>query len=140
MGPQINVDVLPPTVVEKWAKSRNVKIIKVSKIPALLDSGASVTGIDSEMLQRLQYPPIGITNLSSPSGTMKTSIYMVRLIIPSQADPGFPRNIPRIVMDNVRVIAVNLSNQPYKILLGRDILSKVVLIYNGPQALITLSY
>lgn len=30
MGPQINIDVLPPTVVEKWAKSHNVEIIKVS--------------------------------------------------------------------------------------------------------------
>jgi len=139
-GPRINVDILPPTVVEKWAKTRNVQVNVAERVPALLDSGASVTGVDADVLRKLHYPPIGVANLSTPSGTTTTSIYMVRLVIPSRADPGFPPNVPRIVIDNVRVIAVKLSNQPYKVLLGRDVLSKMVLIYNGPQALITLGY
>ena len=140
MGPQINVDILPPTIVEKWARSHKVQVSAIQRIPALLDSGASVTGVDTDILRKLNYPPIGVANLSTPSGTTTTNIYMVRLIIPSRADPGFPPNIPRIEIDNVRVIAVKLSNQPYKVLLGRDVLSKMVLIYNGPRALITLGY
>ena len=66
---------------------------------------------------------------------------MVRLVIPSQKDPRFPANIPRIIIiDNVRVIAVKLDRQPYRVLLGRDVLSRMVMVYNGPQALITLGY
>jgi len=139
-GPRINVDILPPSVVEKWAKTRNVQLVAASRIPALLDTGASVTGVDEEVLRKLQYPPVGIANLSTPFGVTTTNIYMVRLVIPSRTDPEFPPNIPKIVIDNVRVIAVKLSNQPYKVLLGRDVLSKMVLIYNGPHALITLGY
>ncbi len=140
VGPQINVDVLSPSVVEKWAQARKIQLASASRVPALLDTGASVTGIDEEVLRKLKYPPIGIANLSTPSGTTTSGIYMVRLVIPSRTDPGFPPNIPRIIIDNVRVIAVKLSNQPYKVLLGRDVLSKMVLIYNGTHALITLGY
>jgi len=59
---------------------------------------------------------------------------------PSERSEGFPPGLPRIVIDNVRVIAVRMGNQPYGALLGRDILSKMVVIYNGPHALITLGY
>lgn len=65
---------------------------------------------------------------------------MVRLVISSQKDSRFPANIPRIIIDNVRVIAVKLERQPYRVLLGRDVLSRMVMVYNGPQALITLGY
>ncbi len=140
MGPRINVDILPPSVVEKWARAHNVPITTASRVPALIDTGASATGVDEEILKNLGCPPIGVANLSTPSGTTTTGIYMVRLVIPSRDDPEFPPNIPLIVIDNVRVIAVKLSNQPYKVLLGRDVLSNMVLVYNGPHALITLAY
>ena len=81
-----------------------------------------------------------MANLSTPSGTTMTNIYMIRLIIPSRNDPDFPQHIPRIVIDIVRIIAVKLSKQPYKVLLGRNILSKMIMVYNEPQALITLGY
>ncbi len=92
------------------------------------------------MLNQLGYPPIGVSGLATPSGTSQTGVYMVRLVIPSQRDPCFPANIPRIIIDNVRVIAVKLDRQPYKVLLGRDLLSRMIMVDNGPQALITLDY
>ncbi|GEM_PF-4987657 len=134
------VDILPPVVVEKWAKARRARVSSAPRVMALIDTGASVTGVDVEVLNRLQYPPIGVANLSTPSGPTQTQVYMIRLIIPSRADPNFPSALPRITLDNVRVIAVKLKDQPYKVLLGRDVLSKMVLIYNGPQALVTLNY
>jgi len=81
-----------------------------------------------------------VASLATPSGISQTEVHMVRLVIPSQLDPRFPPNIPRIVIDNVSIIAVKLGSQPYKVLLGRDVLSKIVMIYNGPRALITLGY
>lgn len=65
---------------------------------------------------------------------------MVKLVIPSISDSNFPQNIPRIIIDNVRVISVRLDNQRYKVLLGRDIIGQKVMVYNGPQALVTLGY
>ena len=101
MGPQINVDILPPSVVEKWAQTRKIQLATAPRLPALLDTGASITGVDEDVLKKLRYPPIGVANLSTPSGTTTTSIYMIRLVIPSRIDPGFPPNIPRIIVDNV---------------------------------------
>ena len=65
---------------------------------------------------------------------------MVRLVIPSQRDPRFPANVPRIVIDGVMAVAVRLGGLQYKVLLGRDVLSSIVMVYNGPQALVTLAY
>ena len=121
-------------------KNHNQNIASKSYVPALIDTGASVTGIDRKLLKDLNYPPLGITNLVTPSGTAQTNIYLVRLVIPSNKDPNFPPNVPRIIIDNVRAIAVDLSNQRYKVLLGRDVLRNIVMIYNGPHALITLGY
>ncbi len=140
LGPQIRVDILPPLVVERWAKSSKKEVKQALNLRALIDTGASVTGIDEGVLNQLGYPPIGVSSLATPSGTSQTGVYMVRLVIPSQRDPNFPPNIPRIMIDNVRVIAVKLDRQPYKVLLGRDVLSRMVMVYNGPQGLITLGY
>jgi len=138
MGPQIRIDILPPSIAERYARKRGIKLPTASAITALIDTGASVTGVDEEVLNKqLKYPPIGVSKLSTPSGTTQTSVYMVRLIIPSRTEPT---DIPRIVIDYVRVISVKLGNQPYKVLLGRDILSKMIMVYNGPQALVTLGY
>jgi len=140
MGPQIRVDVLPPSIVQKWAKNQNINVPTAPNQAALLDTGASVTGIDEDLLKKLNYPPIGTANLSSPSGSSQTLVYVVMLVIPSRSAHNFPTNIPRIRIDNVRAVSVKLTNKPYKILLGRDIISKMVMIYNGPQAVITLGY
>jgi len=140
LGPQITVDILPPLVVEKWAKSSGREVKQAHNLVALIDTGASVTGVDENVLSQLGYPPIGVASLATPSGISQTGVYMVRLVIPSQRDPHFPPDMPRIVIDNIRAVAVKLGSQPYRVLLGRDVLSRLVMIYNGPGALITLSY
>jgi len=134
------VDILPPLVVEKWAKTSEKEVNQATNLEALIDTGASVTGVDETVLRQLGYPPIGVSSLATPSGTSQTGVYVVRLVIPSQKDQRFPPNMQRITIDNVRAIAVKLDRQPYKVLLGRDVLSSMVMVYNGPQALITLGY
>lgn len=140
IGPQINIDIEPPSAASSWAKASKIALRSASNIMALFDTGASITGIDYQILAQLQYPPIGIGNLATPSGTIQTQMYMVKLVIPSRSNPSFPPNMPRIIIDNVCVISVDLSRQHQKVLLGRDILRRMILVYNGPQALVTLGY
>jgi len=89
LGPQITVDILPPLVVEKWAKSSGNQPRQAYNVVALIDTGASVTGVDENVLSQLEYPPIGVASLATPSGVSQTEVYMVRLVIPSQIDPRF---------------------------------------------------
>ncbi|MGC8935701.1 MAG: hypothetical protein ACP5LN_11125 [Thermoproteota archaeon] len=111
-----------------------------TNLQALIDTGASVTGIGENILNKLGYPPVGVANLASPSGVTQTGVYVVRLVIPSKSDLSFPPNIPRIIIDNIKVVAVKSSNQQLGVLLGRDILSHMILVYNGSHALVTLGY
>ncbi|MGC8578155.1 MAG: hypothetical protein ACP5M7_09235 [Thermoproteota archaeon] len=94
MRPRISVDVLPPLVVEKWAQSTSRLVESATNLQALIDTGASVTGIGENTLNKLGYPPVGVANLASPSGVTQTGIYVVRLVIPSKSDLNFPPNIP----------------------------------------------
>lgn len=90
LGPQISVDILPPLVVEKWASTTGRKVGQAHNLGALIDTGASVTGVDESVLKQLGYPPIGVSSLSTPSGTSQIEVYMLRLVIPSQRDPRSP--------------------------------------------------
>ncbi len=76
-------------MVEKWAKSSKREVKQALKLEALIDTGASVTGVDDGILNQLGYPPIGLSSLATPSGTNQTGVYIVRLVIPSQRAPAF---------------------------------------------------
>jgi hypothetical protein len=41
---------------------------------------------------------------------------------------------------NIAVMALDLSVQPWKAVIGRDILAACLLIYNGPAGSFTLAY
>jgi len=53
LGPQITVDILPPLVVEKWAKSSGNQPRQAYNLIALIDTGASATDIDENVLSQL---------------------------------------------------------------------------------------
>ena len=127
--------------LKEWAGSHG-REVRSATIRTLIDTGAFVgsTGTDASILRKMDLPPVGAASLATPSGSAETDVYMVRFIIPSRKSEGFFPSLPRIVVDNVRVVAVKIENQPYRGLLGRDVLSGMVMVYNGPHALITLGY
>ena len=105
-------------------------------MPALIDSGVSVTAVDGNVLDRLGYPPYGAINLATAGGMVTTPMYLVRLVLFSNV-PGVR---VRIVLDNVPVAAVDLSARQYRVLVCRDILRSVLLIYDGTMSQITVTY
>ncbi len=136
-GPVIMIDVEPAGVVQSFAQSRGgITLNNVRNVIALIDTGASITSIDKNVLNQLGYPPYGTVNLATASGQVTVPLYLVRLILFSNV----PDVRARIVLDNVTVAAVDLSAQQYKALIGRDILRNILLIYDGVAGQITITY
>lgn len=106
------------------------------RILALLDTGASGTAIDPSVLNTLALTPTGTTLVSSPTtGATPQTVnqYDVGFVIPAPSGaPLFSQTLPVIASEL-------LAAQGFHALIGRDILSQCVFVYNG-SGFFTLSY
>ena len=103
----------------------------------LVDTGASATCVDPELIRNLGLQPTGRAAISTPSTAGSPHYcdqYDVSLFIPRGNVPGghFVGALP--------VITTHLRPQGLDGLLGRDVLNNCVLIYNGSASILTLAY
>jgi Aspartyl protease len=109
----------------------------VQNIRAMVDTGASGTCVDPSVFAALQLQPTGSIPMLTPSTgstPIDTDTYDVSIIIPNGVLVGL--SIP-----NMPVSASELfAGQGFHALLGRDILQRCVLTYNGSIGLFTLAY
>lgn len=106
-------------------------------VRALVDTGASCTCVDPMVFQALGLQPTGSMPMLTPS-TGSTPIdaetYDVGIVIPNGQQQG-------LVFPNMAVSASELFlAQGIHALVGRDILQRCVLTYNGSVAYFTLAY
>lgn len=106
------------------------------QIRGLLDTGASRSGLDPSVLTALGLTPTGTVLVNTPTtGTTPVSVdqYDVALMIP--AGNGAP-----LLTQTLPVTATELvAAQGFHMLIGRDILSQCVVVYNG-SGFFTLAY
>ncbi len=97
---------------------------------AVIDTGAVVTCVDELVLQSLGLNQTGVTDLGTAAGQVQGRIYSVRFAFPTK---GW-------TIDFAAVAGVNLAGQnvpldppqPIIALLGRNLLERWILIWNGP--------
>lgn len=98
---------------------------------ALIDTGAHISCIDEEVAQRLGLSAVDVVKITSASHeSTEANVYPARIELVAGQILGF---------DMSRVIGVTLKKQGLIVLVGRDILSRCTLFYNGPTGQITLS-
>lgn len=105
--------------------------IPAMRYNALLDTGASATGIDVELADYLNLPVIGESGeLAGALGVGQSQEYRAVIQIPELN-----------VVFNGPVIGVRLSagRQPYDAIIGRDFLRRLRLVYDGPSGEVTIS-
>jgi hypothetical protein len=107
-------------------------------VRALVDTGASCSCVDPSVLTGLALTPTGAANIVTPTTGATpnvTSAYDVLLAIP--AAPGQQP----AVFPTISVVAVDLLvPQGFHVLIGRDILSDCILVYNGAARFFTLAF
>ena len=107
-------------------------------IRALVDTGASVTSIEPSVMQALGLTPTGTADIVTPStGTEvhTTDTYDVNFVILKN------QNEPPLTMPNLRVAACQLFlKQGIHALIGRDVLSRCLLFYDGERGVFSLAF
>jgi predicted aspartyl protease len=104
---------------------------------ALIDTGATTTSIDVKVLTSLGINPVGIANAGTAGGPQKLSTYPARCTFPGTLLPGF--ELPHVIGCDLTGQRT-LSGKPLLVLIGRDILSQGVLVYNGSFGMFSLSF
>lgn len=130
-GPVLNVVISIPSPLADalQVEGQQLPVPVTGKI--LIDTGASRTCVDKAALAKLGINPIGRTEIMTPSGKAKQALYPATF-----AFPGTP--LPTIEFSSV--IGADLVAQNLIALLGRDVLTGFVYVYNGPGGYITLAY
>lgn len=96
---------------------------------ALIDTGASNTCIDDAAAQQLGLPVIDVAHMQSASHSRhQCNVYPVTIDIPGVVNLNSPRTM-----------GAALAGQGLLALIGRDVLARCTLFYNGPLGQITLS-
>lgn len=105
-------------------------------IRGLLDTGASNTAVDPSVLTALGITPTGTALVNTPTtGTAPQTVnqYDIGIVIPAPSGtPLFSQTLPVISSELLAV-------QGFHALIGRDILSQCVFVYNG-SGFFTLAY
>lgn len=109
---------------------------KVSEgILALIDTGASKSSLDPSIVKQLELAPGSDTTVQTPTTKGEgepVSQVKCNVIIPG---PGMEMEI-----FSLTVMETPLLSQGFQMILGRDVLSKCVVVWNGPGNRATLTY
>lgn len=131
LGPLVAVAIAIPTV-----RAQQIASVPGTIVPtpisglALIDTGATGTCVDEESIAPLGLPIIGTAPMLGTTGKKDKPVYPVRLEFPGT---GFGPVEPW------QVIGAELKECGLLALIGRDILSVCVLVYNGPGGFYTLT-
>ncbi|MBC6401675.1 MAG: retroviral-like aspartic protease family protein [Ekhidna sp.] len=106
------------------------KQVPSKKAMALIDTGASGTCISPSIVDELNLIPFDIQKVHTASGLTEQLLYDTGVILPISQ--------PNII--SVQTLCADLSGQPFQVLIGRDILSRCTLFYNGPDESFSLSF
>jgi len=105
---------------------------------ALIDTGATATAVDETAIGQLGVQPIDVATVGTAGGAQPRLVYPGRLSF-----PGTPLG----TFEFGRLLGVDLAGQSVPlpqgqiiVLLGRDILQRCILIYNGSVGMFSLSF
>lgn len=136
-GPTLTVLVGPSAPLQKVLGEAGLPIPSPVNGVFLVDTGASHTVVDHSLIQPLGLSPTGTVMCHTPStGGTAVPMYQYDLLI---FIPGHG-NSPGWYLEAVPVTASSFQGQAIDGLIGRDIIDRGLLVYNGQNGHFTLAY
>jgi hypothetical protein len=130
MNAGLNIGVIASTATA-FRQPNNPQAVKTAQLIAHFDTGANITSIDIELARKLNLIPTG----QSPSHTAAGMIEATNFII----DLSFPGATLRPFI-NLQISSCHLSRPSvpnpvqFGLLLGRDVMSRWNIVWNGPPS------
>ena len=134
VGAVLEVQIRVPKALADLLESQNQAIPSPVVGFALIDTGATRTCADQSALSGLGINPIGLVAMGTAGGPTQCPLFPARLWFPSL---NLGAEFDSIVGVNLQGQVV--QDQPLMVLIGRDILSRGLLVYSGNGGFFTLA-
>ena len=138
IGPVLQVLVEVPTPLAASLRAQNLPVPTPVSGLALIDTGATKSAVSETVAQTLGIQPSGVVNVGTAAGLQQQSVYSARFSFPG--GPLSPIEFAQLTGVNLEGHVVPGLGMPLIALIGRDILSRFVMIYDGQTATITLAF
>ena len=139
-GPLVNVDICPSSYFQRVNIAPGLPTPAIQCVPFLVDTGASHCLVDENIIAPLQLFPISgalVHSVSAGATGIKRPIFDLSLL-PYSQNPG-----QGWLHGSVSVTAEPASSfrgVPYRGLIGRDVLDRCSLFYDGPAKKFRISF
>lgn len=127
-GAIVPVQVGIPTALAAQMTAQGQTPPPPEEIPAMVDTGASITAIDVGTAQRLGLQPTGSIDIAGATGAGKQPLFAALFRIPD----------PFIEWDPMTLAGAQLPGAPFQILIGRNVLCSMTLSYDGKSGRFSL--
>jgi hypothetical protein len=125
-GPIIDVAIsIPQALAELYNKQNKALPSPVSGI-GLIDTGATRSCVHDAIMKQLGVNPIGVANSGTAAGPVQHNLYPAHFTFPAANI-----NIDFSSVVGVNLIGQNVDGKPIIALIGREVLSLGIFIYNG---------
>ena len=104
--------------------------IPASPLPALVDTGAEVSCVDSRLAGGLRLPVAGNQVMAGAHGREAVDVYLAQIYVP---------DLDFVISGQLPSANLIAGEQQYFALLGRDFLSNFTMVYEGRTGLVTIS-
>lgn len=129
-GPVVAVEIQLPTALANHLQAKGTALPQPITGFALIDTGASKTCVEAQAISGLGVTPINRIKVQTPSGSTQQYLYPARVAFPGTTLPS---------IEFSSVVGSTLAAQGIVALIGRDVLARFLLVYNGPAGLYSLA-
>jgi hypothetical protein len=137
-GPVVDAGIMVSSARQQALQDAGLEVPTAQIVRALIDTGASISGVDPSVLTALGLTPTGEAEIHTPSTggvPVKTPTYDVRIAILA----GRPGDL-HFISETIQVTSTDLTAQGLQVLIGRDILKSCILHFNGSDSVFSLCY
>ena len=129
-GPRTSISIGHSDLEYEESRSLGLELPPPLTVSGLIDTGASITVINPRVADSRRLRQTGFALVSAAGSQAQYPEYVASLKFPGTSLRGF---------ELVRVVGCQLPRQPIACLIGRDILRKWLLTYDGQSATVTIS-
>jgi len=134
LGPSLSV------VVSVTQEHQNALSLAGTAVPpavpgmGLIDTGASFTAVDESVCQQLGLKPTGVVRMAHASGSAVRNTYPIQIIFPGTG-------LPNLFLPSAVSVNLAIGQGPkHIVLIGRDLLLHLRVVYNGPMGRVEIYF
>ena len=120
-----------PLALSKQLASQNQPVPQLVTGPAPIDTGATISAVHAPIIAQLGVATVGSANVGTAGGQQQQNLYPIRIVLTQLNNLGIDYN---------QVLGADLFGTGYITLLGRDLLQRMLLIYDGPNSEFAIAF